>query len=167
MKYTETQLSIIITFYSTLTEDCFMKFERFLVTVSVITNWILPQLHFRMYFNHITIFTVIALARLFTSSIRVLRGVSKALLPSSRKDGVLFSHLLGSGIAPRRKVGRKYVLGGATMSSVSLLELPESVLLRVFWYLCPADLYNLSRWGNTAAFRISVTAHSVVQSFSA
>lgn len=31
------------------------------------------------------------------------------------------------------------------MSSVSLLELPESVLLRVFWFLGPVDLYTLSR----------------------
>ncbi|XP_050693005.1 F-box/LRR-repeat protein 12-like isoform X1 [Eriocheir sinensis] len=30
------------------------------------------------------------------------------------------------------------------MSSVSLLELPESVLLRVFWFLGPVDLYTLS-----------------------
>lgn len=53
--------------------------------------------------------------------------------------------LLGVRAALGNRGEDNYAPGGVKMSSVSLLELPESVLLRVFWFLGPVDLYLLTR----------------------
>ncbi|XP_045119056.1 F-box/LRR-repeat protein 12-like isoform X2 [Portunus trituberculatus] len=74
-----------------------------------------------------------------------IRAVGRLTRPSPSGDGVVLSGVLSGGVLPTSDLGTNYALGGFTMSCVSLLELPESVLLQVFSYLCPVDLFHIAR----------------------
>ncbi|MPC16272.1 hypothetical protein E2C01_009093 [Portunus trituberculatus] len=74
-----------------------------------------------------------------------IRAIGRLTRPSPSGDGVVLSGVLSGGVLPTSDLGTNYALGGFTMSCVSLLELPESVLLQVFSYLCPVDLFHIAR----------------------